>query len=76
MPQITTNTITRRTDSQTVASADEYIVSPATFAVLWKEITGRATVTDEDLAHIRALCMFFESGLAITRNNRSAGAGA
>tara|TARA_R110000824_G_scaffold217678_1_gene404131 strand:- start:48 stop:386 length:339 start_codon:yes stop_codon:yes gene_type:complete len=68
MPQITTNTIT----SQVPESRwDEYIVEPAEFATLWKGITGRAVVTDADIANIKALARFFGSGLAITRNNHA-----
>ena len=66
MPQITTNTVTVQDRPEF-----EYIVQPAVFATLWKSITGRAVVTEADLSNIKALARFFDSGLAITRNNRT-----
>tara|TARA_R110000744_G_scaffold199218_1_gene318457 strand:- start:812 stop:1039 length:228 start_codon:yes stop_codon:yes gene_type:complete len=74
MPAITTNTITRKgidAIKGIVEYSDEYIVEPLTFATLWKDITGRTTVTDADIENIKALTNFFQSGLAITRNNRN-----
>ena len=62
MPQITTNTI---------KGSGEYIVHSIEFATLWKGITGRAVVTEADLSNIKALARFFDSGLAITRNNHA-----
>ena len=47
----------------------EYILRPPGLAKLWTEITGRKTVTDADLANIKALAIEFGDGLAITRNN-------
>ena len=47
----------------------EYIVQPPGLAKLWTDITGRKTVTDADLANIKALALEFGDGLAITRNN-------
>ena len=64
MPQITTNTVNAQGRPKF-----EFIVEPAVFATLWKDITGRAVVTEADLSNIKALAQFFESGLAITRNN-------
>jgi hypothetical protein len=66
MPQITTNTASNRN-----GTGFEFIVEPAIFATLWKDITGRAVVTEADLSNIKALARFFDSGLAITRNNRT-----
>lgn len=66
LPQITTNTVTVQGRPEF-----EFIVEPAIFATLWKDITGRAVVTEADLSNIKALAQFFESGLAITRNNRT-----
>ncbi len=66
MPSITTNTINNGRNGQ-----QEYIVAPLTFATLWKDITGRTTVTDADIENIKALTNFFQSGLAITRNNHN-----
>ena len=77
MPQITTNTITRKGIAAVdpikgiVEYSDEYIVEPLSFATLWKDITGRTTVTDADIENIKALARFFQSGLAITRNNHT-----
>ena len=74
MPYITTNTITTKCIHHIagrVEYSDEYIVAPLTFATLWKDITGRTTVTDADIENIKALANFFQSGLAITRNNRN-----
>ena len=66
MPQITTNTVNAQGRPKF-----EFIVEPAVFATLWKDITGRAVVTEADLSNIKALARFFDSGLAITRNNRT-----
>ena len=77
MPQITTNTITRKGIAAVdpikgiVEYSDEYIVEPLSFATLWKDITGRAVVTEADIENIKALARFFGSGLAITRNNHT-----
>ena len=81
MPYITTNTITRKgidcpedclaATHEIVEHKDEYIVEPLSFATLWKDITGRAVVTEADIENIKALARFFGSGLAITRNNHT-----
>ena len=68
MAQITTNTITSQVPE---SRADEYIVQPLEFATLWKDITGRAAITDADISNIKALARFFGAGLAITRNNHT-----
>ena len=66
MQQSTTNTVTVQGRPEF-----EFIVEPAVFATLWKDITGRAVVTEADLSNIKALARFFDSGLAITRNNHT-----